>query len=117
VVFAAIVHLTGAGTDVFQPRYFDACSLPQDNSEQARQKPGYPLQVAWRAAILLCKIATSLLRDLGAGAAHCQQVKEKISPKAAQGIEAEIPQKSHGRFRGIGAESPVFCGRAAKNAP
>jgi hypothetical protein len=29
-------------------------------------------------------------------------------PKAAQGIVAEIPQKSHGRFRGIGAESPVF---------
>jgi hypothetical protein len=36
---------------------------------------------------------------------------------SAQGIVAEIPQKSHGRFRGIGADSPVFCGFAAKNAP
>jgi hypothetical protein len=42
-------------------------------------------------------------------------------------IEAEIPQEAHRRFRGIGAESPVFCGlsgccrtaadKPAKNAP
>jgi hypothetical protein len=28
---------------------------------------------------------------------------------AAHGIEAESPQKAHGRFRGLGADSPVFC--------
>jgi hypothetical protein len=39
------------------------------------------------------------------------------SSSSAQGIVAEIPQKSHGRFRGSGADSPVFCGYAAKNAP
>jgi hypothetical protein len=27
----------------------------------------------------------------------------------AQGIEAESPQKAHRRFRGLGADSPVFC--------
>jgi hypothetical protein len=35
----------------------------------------------------------------------------------AQGIVAESPQEAHKRFRGLAAESPVFCGTAAKNAP
>jgi hypothetical protein len=43
----------------------------------------------------------------------------------AQGIAAESPQEAHGRFRGLEAESPVFCGlgicgansQTAKNAP
>jgi hypothetical protein len=35
---------------------------------------------------------------------------------AAQGIAAKIPQDLHKQIRGIEAESPVFCGTAAKNA-
>jgi hypothetical protein len=35
----------------------------------------------------------------------------------AQGIEAESPQKAHRRFRGLGADSPVFSGFARKSAP
>jgi hypothetical protein len=43
----------------------------------------------------------------------------------AQGIAAESPQDLHWQIRGLGAESPVFCGRGicaansptAKNAP
>jgi hypothetical protein len=40
-----------------------------------------------------------------------------ISPRAARGIAVEIPQGRHRADRGIGTESPVFCGFAAKNAP
>jgi hypothetical protein len=39
------------------------------------------------------------------------------SPLGAQGIEAKIPQDLHKQIRGIEAESLVFCGTAAKNAP
>jgi hypothetical protein len=35
----------------------------------------------------------------------------------ARGIAAESPQDLHWQIRGLGAESPVFCGAAAKNAP
>jgi hypothetical protein len=35
----------------------------------------------------------------------------------AQGIAAESPQDLREQIRGLGAESPVFCGAAAKNAP
>jgi hypothetical protein len=35
----------------------------------------------------------------------------------AQGIAAESPQDLHKQIRGLAAESPVFCGTAAKNAP
>jgi hypothetical protein len=44
MVSTVIACLAKAETGVFQPRYFGACSLPQDNSEQARQKTGFPLQ-------------------------------------------------------------------------
>jgi hypothetical protein len=30
------------------------------------------------------------------------------------GIAAESPQEAHRRFRGLGAESPVFCGVSRK---
>jgi hypothetical protein len=33
------------------------------------------------------------------------------------GIAAESPQDLHKQIRGLAAESPVFCGVAAKNAP
>jgi hypothetical protein len=36
---------------------------------------------------------------------------------AARGIVVESPQELHKQFRGLGAESPVFRGVAAKNAP
>jgi hypothetical protein len=37
--------------------------------------------------------------------------------QAAQGIAAEIPQQPHGRLRGIGAESLLFCGLPQKMRP
>jgi hypothetical protein len=40
-----------------------------------------------------------------------------LGARAAQGIAAESPQALHRQSRGLAAESPVFCGCAAKNAP
>jgi hypothetical protein len=43
-------------------------------------------------------------------------LREAQKARGAQGIAAESPQELHWQFRGLGAESPVFCGIAAKNA-
>jgi hypothetical protein len=74
---------------------------------------------------ILSKIATAWLR-----AANCQRqlaapgIATAISGTgselpSAHGIVAESPQEAHGRFRGLGAESPVFLPAQGgqKNAP
>jgi hypothetical protein len=40
--------------------------------------------------------------------------RELVLSCHAQGIAAESPQELHGLFRGLGAESPVFCGVSRK---
>jgi hypothetical protein len=67
-------------------------------------------------AILLLAHASWLAREI----AFC-----KFARCAAQGIAAESPQDLRWQIRGLGAESPVFCGlgicgansQTAKNAP
>ncbi|MDR1316465.1 MAG: hypothetical protein LBK13_06285 [Spirochaetales bacterium] len=44
------------------------------------------------------------------------KLREAQQARGAQGIAAESPQEAHRRFRGLGAESPVFYGAAVKNA-
>jgi hypothetical protein len=46
-------------------------------------------------------------------------VSEAQKARGAQGIAAESPQEAHQRFRGLGAESPVFLPALSgqKNAP